>query len=176
MRLHDKIILITGASAGIGRASALRFAAEGARLVLNARRPQPLHELAAQIRASGGEVWVDAGHNAHAARALAQALQHMKTRRSAPTIAIAGLRARKDAGEFVAALAEGVDQIIAVPLADDHIAPAQLVALAQQHNINATTAPSLAAAMQNAAQLPAPRVLICGSFLLAAEALAAESA
>ena len=38
------------------------------------------------------------------------------------------------------------------------------------------TAPSLAAAMQNAAQLPAPRVLICGSFLLAAEALAAESA
>jgi dihydrofolate synthase / folylpolyglutamate synthase len=29
--------------------------------------------------------------------------------------------------------------------------------------------------MQNAAQLPAPRVLICGSFLLAAEALAAES-
>ncbi|MCR8716684.1 SDR family oxidoreductase [Stenotrophomonas indicatrix] len=61
MRLHDKIVLITGASAGIGRASALRFAAEGARLVLNARRPQPLNELAAQIRASGGEVVAHAG-------------------------------------------------------------------------------------------------------------------
>jgi hypothetical protein len=40
----------------------------------------------------------------------------------------------------------------------------------------AHAAPSLAAAMQSAAQFPAPRVLICGSFLLAAEALAAENA
>ncbi len=146
-----------------------------------ARLPARLQALtrgpfSAPIRASGGEVWVDAGHNAHAARALAQALQHMKARRPAPTIAIVGLRARKDAGEFIAALAQGIDEIIAAPLGDDHIAPSQLVALAQQQNINATTAPSLAAAMQNAALLPAPRVLICGSFLLAAEALAAESA
>ncbi|MEX7562412.1 SDR family NAD(P)-dependent oxidoreductase, partial [Stenotrophomonas maltophilia] len=56
MRLNNKIALITGASAGIGRASALRFAAEGAKLVLNARRPQPLHALAEQIRGAGGEV------------------------------------------------------------------------------------------------------------------------
>ena len=69
MRLHDKIILITGASAGIGRASALRCAAEGARLVLNARRPQPLHELAAEIRASGGDVAVHAGDVADPATA-----------------------------------------------------------------------------------------------------------
>lgn len=60
MRLNNKIALITGASAGIGRASALRFAAEGAKLVLNARRPQPLHALAEQIRAGGGEVVVHA--------------------------------------------------------------------------------------------------------------------
>lgn len=60
MRLNNKIALITGASAGIGRASALRFAAEGAKLVLNARRLQPLQELAEQIRAAGGEVVVHA--------------------------------------------------------------------------------------------------------------------
>ena len=60
MRLHDKIALITGASAGIGRACALRFAAEGARLVLNARQPEPLQALADQIRAAGGEAVVHA--------------------------------------------------------------------------------------------------------------------
>ncbi len=60
MRLNNKIALITGASAGIGRASALRFAAEGAKLVLNARRLEPLQALAEQIRAAGGEVVVHA--------------------------------------------------------------------------------------------------------------------
>jgi hypothetical protein len=77
MRLNNKIALITGASAGIGRASALRFAAEGAKLVLNARRPEPLQALAEQIRAAGGEVVVHAADvadpgTAHALVDLAQ--------------------------------------------------------------------------------------------------------
>jgi 3-oxoacyl-[acyl-carrier protein] reductase len=36
--LHNKVVIISGASRGIGRATALRFAAEGARLVLNHRQ------------------------------------------------------------------------------------------------------------------------------------------
>src|SRR5690606_28831491 len=87
-----------------------------------------------------------------------------------------GLRKRKDAAAFIGAIARSVDRIIAVPLSEDHIAPQQIASLAHQLDKHASTAPSLADAMQNAAQLPAPRVLICGSFLLAAEALAAESA
>ncbi|MDU1660630.1 MAG: SDR family NAD(P)-dependent oxidoreductase, partial [Stenotrophomonas maltophilia] len=71
MRLNNKIALITGASAGIGRASALRFAAEGAKLVLNARRPEPLQALAEQIRAAGGEVVVHAADVADPATAPA---------------------------------------------------------------------------------------------------------
>ena len=57
-----------------------------------------------------------------------------------------------------------------------HIAPARIAAIANTMDVAASTAPSLAIAMQEAAQFPAPRVLICGSFLLAGEALAAESA
>lgn len=141
-------------------------------------RLQPLTRgpFSAPIRTVGGEVWIDAGHNAHAADALARALHSMNARRPAATVAIVGMRVRKDANAFVSKLAGAVDQLIAVPLAEDHVAPSTLAQIATSEDIPASTAPSLAAATQNAAQLPAPRVLICGSFLLAAEALAAENA
>ncbi|WP_135213070.1 bifunctional folylpolyglutamate synthase/dihydrofolate synthase [Vitreimonas flagellata] len=141
-------------------------------------RLQPLTRgaLSAPIRAIGGEVWVDGGHNAHAGVALSYAMQDMKARRGGKNIAIVGLRKRKDATLFIAALARFADHIIAVPLADDHVSTNELAALGDKLGIDSTTAPSLAIAMQNAAQLPAPRVLICGSFVLAAEALAAENA
>ncbi|MBS0384680.1 MAG: bifunctional folylpolyglutamate synthase/dihydrofolate synthase [Proteobacteria bacterium] len=148
--------------------------------IANARWPARLQALtrgpfSAPIRAGGGEVWIDVGHNAHAAAALAQALRAMRDKREAQTIAVVGVRARKDAGAFIAALAAAVDRIIAVPLNEAHIAPAMLVETADVMGVEASAAPSLAAAMQNAAQSAAPRVLICGSSLLAAEALAAES-
>lgn len=140
-------------------------------------RLQPLTRgaFSAPIRAIGGEVWVDAGHNDHAASALARALNDVKTRRGGKAVAIVGMRARKDASAFVAALTPATESVIAVPLSEAHVAPDNLASLARQHGADAQTAPSLAAAMQIAAQLPAPRVLICGSFVLAAEALAAES-
>jgi 3-hydroxy acid dehydrogenase/malonic semialdehyde reductase len=46
MSLKDKVVFITGASAGIGAATALAFAAEGARLLLAARRAGKLAEVA----------------------------------------------------------------------------------------------------------------------------------
>ncbi|GMR13803.1 MAG: SDR family NAD(P)-dependent oxidoreductase [Gemmatimonadota bacterium] len=52
------VALITGASSGMGRGLALRLAAEGYRVGLAARREQPLEELAAEIRSSGGEALV----------------------------------------------------------------------------------------------------------------------
>jgi NADP-dependent 3-hydroxy acid dehydrogenase YdfG len=60
-RLAGKVALITGASAGIGHASALALAGEGARLVLTARRQERLTELAAQVRAAGSEATIVAG-------------------------------------------------------------------------------------------------------------------
>jgi len=53
MRLKGKIVFITGASAGIGAATALAFAAEGARLLLAARRAGKLAEVASKALACG---------------------------------------------------------------------------------------------------------------------------
>ena len=52
-RLAGKIAVITGASRGIGRETALLFAREGAALVLTARSPEPLRALAQEIAALG---------------------------------------------------------------------------------------------------------------------------
>jgi NAD(P)-dependent dehydrogenase (short-subunit alcohol dehydrogenase family) len=48
------VAIVTGASSGIGRASAMLFAQEGAKLVVAARRRGPLEDLVAEISARGG--------------------------------------------------------------------------------------------------------------------------
>ena len=60
MRLEDKVAIITGAGSGIGAATALRFAEEGARVVLAARREALLQDVAAEIEAGGGSALVRA--------------------------------------------------------------------------------------------------------------------
>ena len=53
--LKDKVVIITGASSGIGKALAYKFAREGARVVIAARRADLLEELSAALSATGAE-------------------------------------------------------------------------------------------------------------------------
>jgi NAD(P)-dependent dehydrogenase (short-subunit alcohol dehydrogenase family) len=53
--LEDKVVLITGASQGLGKALALAFAREGASVVVNSRSEGPLRSVVEEIEGSGAE-------------------------------------------------------------------------------------------------------------------------
>ncbi len=77
--LQGKVALVTGASQGIGRATALRLAGEGVKVALMARGLQGLEEVAAEIRAAGGEALPIAGDVVNAAdraRAIDETIAH----------------------------------------------------------------------------------------------------
>ena len=56
--IKGKIVVVTGASSGLGEATARLLSAQGARLVLGARRADRLHSLAKDLEAGGGKAFV----------------------------------------------------------------------------------------------------------------------
>ena len=55
MAIKDKVVIITGASSGIGAATAKMLAAQGAKVVLGARNTDKLQKLVDEIKADGGQ-------------------------------------------------------------------------------------------------------------------------
>ena len=55
-RLKDKVVILSGGNSGIGACAAKLFAAEGAKVVISARRVEALDAVAEEIRQAGGEV------------------------------------------------------------------------------------------------------------------------
>jgi NAD(P)-dependent dehydrogenase (short-subunit alcohol dehydrogenase family) len=56
-RLKDKVAIVTGSSSGIGKAIALRFGSEGAKVIVAARRIALCQQTVSQITKAGGEAW-----------------------------------------------------------------------------------------------------------------------
>ena len=115
MRLDGKVALITGTASGIGRAAALRFAAEGARVVA-VDISQANHETAELIRDAGGEavaVHADVSDDGDVARAVEAA----ETTFGRLDIAFnnAGIMLADDA-DAVSTTAETIERTLAVNL------------------------------------------------------------
>ena len=78
MRLNEKVSIITGAGGGMGRVAALRFAAEGSRVVVADNRKAAADETVRQVRAAGGEatsIAVDVSAEADAKAVVDAAIQ-----------------------------------------------------------------------------------------------------
>lgn len=135
--------------------------------------------LADPVVKAGGELWLDGGHNAHAGRALAQALDALQARAPRSTIIVAGMLANKDSGGFLEPLASRADGLVAVPVHGSRSSrePEELAQEARSFQMKAHAAGSLPEAMEIACSMQnAPRILICGSLYLAGEALALSDA
>jgi dihydrofolate synthase/folylpolyglutamate synthase len=158
---------------------------ELSRGVASARWParlQPLHEgrLVALIRtgAPGADIWLDGGHNPHAALALAAALADFEDKAPSPLVLIAGMQDNKDAHGFFAAFQGLADEVIAVKSHHRSAASEEaIVVAAMKAGLKARAAATLEEAARMAGARGSPlRVLICGSLYLAGEALAANEA
>jgi dihydrofolate synthase/folylpolyglutamate synthase len=135
--------------------------------------------LAEKARARGADLWLDGGHNPHAARALADAAGGLRAKDGRPLALIVGLLKRKDARGVFQAFRDLRARLIATDFQADPAAPAaDLKRAAAEEGLAVETAPNVEAALDLAlaGDGPAPHVLICGSLYLAGEVLALSEA
>lgn len=142
----------------------------------------PLADMAIE---SSAELWLDGGHNPHAARAVATTLAGLEAKHARPLVLITGILANKDIGGFLDAFTGLASAVIGVSIGGhSSLAPETLTELAQSRGMIGQVAGNLTDAMQRAintgealsredADMPiiAPRILICGSLYLAGEVL-----
>lgn len=141
--------------------------------------------LADMVSESGGELWLDGGHNPHAARAVANAIAELEAKTPRPLILITGILANKDIGGFLDAFEGLASAVIGVDIPDHtSLAPETLIEIAKSRGMLGQVASNIIDAVQRAINtgealsrqtaaepIVPPRILICGSLYLAGEVL-----
>ena len=125
-------------------------------------------------RAADAELWLDGGHNPHAARALAEALAQRQAKAPRPLALIVGMLGNKDAGGFFDAFRDSAAHVFTVPFDGAAAEPEALAAVARGRGLGVTPMVSVQDALSRALALGAGRIVICGSLYLAGEVLGAS--
>ncbi len=149
--------------------------AQGLRTAVWPARMQRLRTgpLSERAKAYGADLWLDGGHNPHAARALAEAARGMRARDGRPVTLIVGLLQRKDAEGVFDAFRTLDARLIATGFTSELAAPPETLAAAAP-GLNVEIAADVEQALDLAltGNGPPPHIIICGSLYLAGEVLA----
>ena len=138
----------------------------------------PLVDLVEKHTGDPGEVWLDGGHNPHAAQALARTLADLEERSPKPVIMITGMQANKDATGFFEPFEDLVSAVFTVEVEGGKPYDAETLAgIAQRAGLPAEAKGSVTEALEQAMRDTGrsgegmPRILICGSLYLAGHIL-----
>lgn len=135
----------------------------------------PLVDLAREMLGEEPEIWLDGGHNPHAARAVSAAMAGFEERSSKPLIMISGMQANKDASGYFSAFTGLASKLYAVAADYDGVASADEVEkAARAAGLDAVAAASVEDALRSVGaqkNSEPPRLLISGSLYLAGEVL-----
>jgi dihydrofolate synthase/folylpolyglutamate synthase len=126
---------------------------------------------------AGSELWLDGGHNADGARAVAAALGDLEERVPRPLVLVVGMLATKDCEGFLRNFAGLARRVIAVPIPrqDKSLSADEVADAARRVGIPAESCDGIESALAAIGRLgldPPPRILITGSLYLAGEVLA----
>ncbi|MBK8086398.1 MAG: bifunctional folylpolyglutamate synthase/dihydrofolate synthase [Devosia sp.] len=148
--------------------------ATGLRQVQWPARLMPLPGKLLDVLPAGSELWIDGGHNAHGAAALALALRDMQHRRPLPLVLVMGLMSPRNPADFLAPFAGLVDAVypLAIPGEPNAHKASAIAAASRAAGFETVEAKSILKAIERAAGIGRPiRLVFAGSLYLAGHVL-----
>jgi dihydrofolate synthase/folylpolyglutamate synthase len=170
----DNAALAIAAARHIGLPIDAAAFAKGLRSVDWPARLMPLAGTLPALMPAGSEIWLDGGHNAHGATALALALREIDARRPLPLVLVVGMMNTRRPADFLAPFAGMAEKVFGLTIPGEPNAHdgATIVAGARAAGFEAEESGSILNALTGATAAGTPlRVVFCGSLYLAGHVL-----